>query len=126
MKKEFIIAWVVLGCLLAGNSSGNVSDNFLLSKEAISIANGSEAEQLGQPQPKPPRNKGLRRMRNKIFTVNVFSYNKKIREKRDKDLKRLSKTGKKSSKAHKANKKTKHILLRGSDGNHGFKNKRRW
>lgn len=123
MKKLFILIVAVVGGLFSAKAnSGSLYKDIFAGESAV--LNAEEVYQA-QPQPKP-KNKGMRRMRNKLFTVNLFKYNKKIREKRDRELKALAKTNKKSARAHKANKKTKHILLRNSENNHGFKNKRRW
>lgn len=124
MKKLFILIVAVVGGLFSAKANSGSQYKDIFAGESAAL-NAEEVYQ-SQPQPKPGKNKGMRRMRNKLFTVNLFKYNKKIREKRDRELKALAKTNKKSARAHKANKKSKHILLRGDDSNHGFKNKRRW
>lgn len=89
------------------------------------VENNTAIAYKSQPRKPGGGNRAFRRLHNKIFTVNVFKYNKKIRVNRDKQLK-ASKHNNKSARAHKNSKNSKHILLRGSEGNHGFKNKRRW
>lgn len=134
MKKRLLVVFFVIVTALANAAKPNSvvfwATIVTMPGPSINYEQGLSEQKTAiayKSQPRKPGggNRAFRRMHNKIFTVNVFKYNKKIRVNRDKQLK-ASKRNNKSTRAHKNSKKSKHILLRGSEGNHGFKNKRRW
>jgi hypothetical protein len=128
MKTRLLMVLFVTAALVVNAAKINsVVSETTVTETYLSSENTQTPSHLSISQPRKPGggNKAFRRLHNKIFTVSVFKYNKKIRVNRDKQLK-ASKHNNKSARAHKNSKNSKHILLRGSEGSHSFKNKRRW
>lgn len=124
MKKAVTIILAVLGCLFANNTQGSSFNNTLIAKELLQ-ANAVENATTIASQPGRPRKKnGIRRMRSKVFKVNVFNRNKKIRERLDKENKKKARNTKSLKKKKGSSKKTKHVLLQNSNSGGSYKGKR--
>ena len=84
----------------------------LISFSAMGNTN-TTTQTVNTPNPrKPGTDKSMRRMRSSLFTVNVLHFNKKIREKHDREVKALAMaSNKKSGKEKRADRKSKRLAL---------------
>ena len=96
---------IAAGSLLGFNAKGNTETG------ETATSNNAAIENTPGPR-KPGSNMGMRRMRSKIFTINVGHFNKKIRVKYDKEMKALAlAASKKSGKEKRADRKSKRLAL---------------
>ena len=77
---------------------------------AIATASANITNLTPKPR-KPGTDKSMRRMRSKVFTVNVLSFNKKIQVKHDRHLKALALAAKKQAGKGKKGNKQKPTLV---------------
>jgi hypothetical protein len=104
MKHALLILTIATGSLLGFNAKGNTATSETATQDNTIIEN--------TPGPrKPGSNMGMRRMRSKIFTVNVGHFNKKIMAKYDREQKALALAAK-SGKEKRADRKAKRMALR--------------
>jgi hypothetical protein len=124
MKKALTIILAVSGCLFANTTQGLGFNNAPPAKELLQANIIEGATTIANQPDRPGKGKGLRRMRSKVFKVNVFNRNKRIRERLDKENKKKARTTKNLKKKQGRGKKPKHILLQDGNGGGSYKGKR--
>lgn len=102
MKNAILILIIAAGGLTSFDATATVATTQL--QENITVSENNAG-------PRRPGGTGLRRMRNKMFTVNVGHYNKKIMVKYDREMKALALAAK-SGKEKRADRKAKRVMMR--------------
>ena len=123
MKKAITTILAVFGCLFASSTRGNNIANASKATELLQ-ANTAENTTIANQPGRPRKGNGLRRMRSKVFKVNVFNRNKRIRERLDKENKKKARETKSLKKKQGRSKKTKHVLLQDGNSRGSYNGKR--
>jgi hypothetical protein len=103
MKNSILILIIALTGLISAKA------------EAGATINKATALSINTPDPrKTGTDKSMRRMRSKVFTVNVLSFNKKIRVKHDKQQKALADAARRQAKKSLRGNKNKTLVAQAS------------
>lgn len=124
MKKVITIVLAVLGCLFASSTRGNSIAKAPIAKELLQANTAENTITIASQPGRPRKGNGLRRMRSKVFKVNVFNRNKRIRERLDKENKKKARETKSLKKKQGRSKKTKHVLLQDGNSRGSYNGKR--
>jgi hypothetical protein len=103
MKNSILVLIIALSGLTSINATAGI------------IINKATALSINTPDPrKTGTDKSMRRMRSKVFTVNVLSFNKRIRTKHDKQQKAIADAARRQAKKSLRGNKNKTLVAQAS------------